>query len=72
MENLRKRSQMKFVTNHQQAETLAQRATFKSFQIINENIVSVSFKSSCFMDQAYSCWGFHSRFVQAVFVQISL
>ena len=46
MENLRKRSQMKFVTNPQQAETLAQRATFKSFQIINDNLMSVSFKSS--------------------------
>ena len=46
MENLRKRCQMKFVTNPQQAETLAQRATFKSFQIFNDKLVSVSFKSS--------------------------
>ena len=46
MENLRKRSQMKFVTNPQQAETLAQRAIFKSFQIINDNLVPVSFKIS--------------------------
>ena len=46
MENLRKRSQMKFVTNPQQAETLTQRANFKSFQRINDNLVSVSFKSS--------------------------
>ena len=46
MENLRKRSRMKFVTNPQQAETLAQRATFKSFHKINDNLVSGSFKSS--------------------------
>ena len=46
MENLRKRSRMKFVTNPQQAETLAQRATFESFHKINDNLVSGSFKSS--------------------------
>ena len=33
MENLRKRSKVKFVSNPQQAEAFAQRATFKSFQI---------------------------------------
>ena len=42
MENLRKRSKMKFVSNPQQAETFAQRATFKSFQIIKQDLVSVS------------------------------
>ena len=46
MENLRKRSVIKFVSNPQQAETFAQRATFKSFQIIRQDLVSVSFKKS--------------------------
>ena len=46
MENLRKRSVIKFVSNPQQAETFAQRATFKSFQIIRQDLVSVSFKNS--------------------------
>ena len=46
MGNLRKRSVIKFVSNPQQAETFAQRATFKSFQIIRQDLVSVSFKKS--------------------------
>ena len=37
---------MKFVSNPQQAETFAQRATFKSFQIIEQDLVSVFFKNS--------------------------
>ena len=45
-ENLRKRSVLKFVSNPQQAETVAQRATFKSFQIIRQDMVSVSFRNS--------------------------
>ena len=45
-ENLRKRSVIKFVSNPQQAETYAQRATFKSFQIIRQDLVSVTFKNS--------------------------
>ena len=46
MENLRKRSVIKFVSNPQEAETFAQRATFKSFQIIGQDLVSVCFKNS--------------------------
>ena len=46
MENLRKRSKVKFVSNPQQAEAFAQRATFKSFQIIRQDLVCVSFKKS--------------------------
>ena len=45
MENLRRRSVIEFVSNTQQAETFAQRATFKSFQIIKQDLVSVSFKN---------------------------
>ena len=45
MENLRKRSVVKFVSNPQQAETFAQRAIFTSFQIIRQDLVSVSFKT---------------------------
>ena len=44
--NLRKRSVTKFVSTPQQAETYAQRATFNSFQIIRQALVSVSFKNS--------------------------
>ena len=73
MENLRKRSVKKFVSNPQQAETYAQRATFKSFQIIRQVLVSVSFqKFVCGMYKAYSCGSCHSRLVQIVFVQVSL
>ena len=36
----------KFVSNPQQAETYAQRATFKSFQILRQDLVSVYFKNS--------------------------
>ena len=46
MENLRKRSAIKFVSNPQQAEAYAQTAIFKSFQIIRQDLVSVSFKNS--------------------------
>ena len=46
MENLRKRSKVKFVSNPQQAEAFAQRATFKSFQYIRQDLVCVSFKNS--------------------------
>ena len=72
MENLRKRSKIKFVSNPQQAETFAQRATFKSFQIIKQDLVSVFFKNFCGLDQANSCRCFHSRFVQVITLQISL
>ena len=46
MENLRKRPKTKFVSNLQQAETFSQRATFKSFYIIKQDLVSVFFKNS--------------------------
>ena len=46
MENLRKRSKVKFVSNPQQAEAFTQRATFKPFQIIRLDFVCVSFKNS--------------------------
>ena len=46
MENLRKRSKVKFVSNRQPAEAFDQRATFKSFQIIRQDLVWVSFKNS--------------------------
>ena len=46
MENLRKRSKIKFVSNPLQAQTFAQRATFKSFQNIKQDLVSVFFKNS--------------------------
>ena len=46
MENLRKRSKIAFVGNVQQAESMIQKPSFKSFNIVNENLVSVSFKSS--------------------------
>ena len=46
MENLRKRSVIKLVSNPQQAETFGQRAIFKSFQIIRQGLASVSFTNS--------------------------
>ena len=46
MENLRKRSRIKFVSNPQRAETFAQRATFKSFQIKKQDLISVLLKNS--------------------------
>ena len=46
MENFRKRSNIKFVSNPQQAETFAQRANFKSFQIIKQDLLSVLVKNS--------------------------
>ena len=46
MEILRKRSKVEFVSNPQQAEVFAQRATFKSFQTIGQDLVCVSFKIS--------------------------
>ena len=46
MENLRKRSNLKFVSNIHQAESFVERAVFKSFHVINENLVSVSLKST--------------------------
>ena len=46
MENLRKRCKISFVGNVQQAESMIQKPSFKSFNIVNENLVSVSFKSS--------------------------
>ena len=46
MENFRKRSKVKFVSNPQQDQAFTQRATFKSFQIIRQDLVCVSFKNS--------------------------
>ena len=46
MEIFRKRSKINFVSNPQQAETFAHRATFKSFQIIKQDLFSVFFKNS--------------------------
>ena len=46
MENRKKRSVIKFVSNPQQAETFAERATFNSFQNIRQDLGSVSFKNS--------------------------
>ena len=45
-ENLRKRSNVKFVSNPQQAEAFAQGAPLKSLQIIRHDLVCVSFKDS--------------------------
>ena len=47
MENLRKRSNLKFVSSAKQAESFVEKASFKSFQVINEKLVSVSFKMAC-------------------------
>ena len=41
MENLRKRVNIKLVTNKKQLEKLASKPTFKSFKIFNENLVAV-------------------------------
>ena len=46
MEKLKKRSKIKFVSNPQQAKTFAQRATFQTFQIIQQDLVLVFFKNS--------------------------
>ena len=46
MENLRKRSKNASVGNVQQAESTNKKPSFKSFNIFNEDPVSVSFKSS--------------------------
>ena len=46
MENLRRRSTLKFVSTETQAEAFIQRATFKSFKIISKNLVTVSLKPS--------------------------
>ena len=47
MENLRKRSNLKFVSSARQAESFVEKASFNSFQVINEKLVSVSFKMTC-------------------------
>ena len=46
MENLRRRSTLKFVSTETQAEAFIQRAIFKSFKIISKNLVTVSLKPS--------------------------
>ena len=46
MENSRKWSKVKFVSVIQQAEAFALRETFKSFRIIRQDLVCVSFKIS--------------------------
>ena len=46
MENLRGRGSLRFVTTEAQAETFIQRATFKKFEIIKNNVVSVSLRDS--------------------------
>ena len=46
MENLRKRSNIRFLTNVEEAETSVNSAAFKAFHIISENLVTVSFKST--------------------------
>ena len=43
---LRKRSKVKFLSNPQQAEAFSQRAKLKSFRIIRQDLVCVSFKNS--------------------------
>ena len=72
MENLRKRSKITFLSNPQQPETFAQRATFKSFQFIKQALVCVFQKLFCGLDQANSCRRFYSRFDQVITLQISL
>ena len=47
IENLRKRSNLMFVSSARQAESFVGKASFKSFQVIKEKIVSVSFKMAC-------------------------
>ena len=46
MENLQRRGSLRFVTTEAQAETFIQRATFKNFKIISNNLVSVSLRAS--------------------------
>ena len=46
MENLRRRGNLRFVATEAQAESFAQRATFKSFKIISDNLVTVSLSAS--------------------------
>ena len=46
MENLRRRGSLRFVATEAQAETFSQRATFKNFKIISNNLVSVSLRAS--------------------------
>ena len=46
MENLRKRSNIRFLTNVEEAESFVNSAAFKAFHIISENLVTVSFKST--------------------------
>ena len=46
MENLRRRSTLKFVSTETQAEAFIKRVIFKSFKIISKNLVTVSLKPS--------------------------
>ena len=46
MEILRRRGSLRFVTSEAQAVTFIQRATFKNFKTINNNLVSVSLRAS--------------------------
>ena len=46
MENLRRRGGLRSVTTEAQAETFIQRATFKNYKIISNNLVSVSLRAS--------------------------
>ena len=47
MENLRKHSNLKFVSCAKLAESFVEKASFKSFQVFNEKLVSVSLEMSC-------------------------
>ena len=49
-EKLRKRPQIKFLSNPQPAEIVAQRATFESFHIIEQDLVSV------FLEKSFVVW----------------
>ena len=44
MENLRKRSNIRFLTNVEEAESFVNSAAFKAFHIIGENLVTVFFQ----------------------------
>ena len=46
LENLRRRGSLRSVTTKAQAETFIQRATFKKFKIISDNLVYVSLRAS--------------------------
>ena len=46
MENLRRRSTLKFISTETQAEYFIQQVTFKSYKIISKNLVTVSLKHS--------------------------